>query len=164
VAPDGSVETVAGPNVLKHPTGLSLRSDGVLFIAADNGLYRLSPGSTTPTLVRATDDPAGPSVPYIKITSPSPASQWTMERRVKIRWAHNLGPRALFRVELSRDGGDSWETIADTAKGKGFVWTVDLPETATARLKVTQISDSNARMQPVSDSMDEVFAMFYPSE
>lgn len=167
IEPDGTVLTVAGPTVLRHPTGVAVSTSGTLYIGDDSGVYKLSPGASELVMIEQTADPVPSNgVRYIKITSPAPASQWTLGQRVKIRWAHNLGTRAVFQVELSRDGGESFEILADAVHGKSFVWTMNLQETQAARLRVIEVPDSSAdqRTAPVSDTMDDAFAMLSPGE
>ena len=59
-----------------------------------------------------------------------------------ITWSHNLGASAFVRLELSRDGGASWEIIASSAQNTAaatgfFQWAVTGPQTPNARIRVT---------------------------
>jgi hypothetical protein len=62
-----------------------------------------------------------------------------------IWWFHNLGERSSVRIELSRDGGATWEVIAPAVHNQlaffgAFNWTVTGPVTHAARVRVTSLS------------------------
>ena len=83
--------------------------------------------------------------------------KWRIGSLQKIKWTHNLGERATFRIELDRDDdGDYEERIAteapaESAKGS-FGWTVTGPLSGTARVRVSWTDDL-----AVSDSSDVSF-------
>ena len=55
-----------------------------------------------------------------------------------IGWSSNLPASTTARVELSRDGGATFETLADAAPNSGgFVWLTAGPDSAAARVRVT---------------------------
>jgi len=80
--------------------------------------------------------------PLVTVTIPNTAVRWTIGSTQLIRWNHNLGAEAFVRVELSRDGGVSWETLGapmhNITASDGMVdWQVTGPPTANALIRVT---------------------------
>lgn len=57
----------------------------------------------------------------------------------EVAWTRSASV-ALARVELSRDGGAHWITLADAVAGGRFAWTVTGPETEAAVLRVSDAS------------------------
>jgi 5-hydroxyisourate hydrolase-like protein (transthyretin family) len=95
----------------------------------------------------------------ITVSAPNTAVTWTLGTTQTITWAHNLGTGAPMNVELSRNGGATWETlasgIANTAATTGsFVWGVTGPATGLARVRV-----SWAASPAVSDVSDVTFTL-----
>ena len=89
--------------------------------------------------------------PRLAIVSPSPPLRVDSGRTLPIWWTHNLGAGSLVRIELSRDGGLTWETIAPslpnlTGEVGGFSWTVSGPPTRHGRLRVTALSTAVSDM------------------
>jgi hypothetical protein len=59
-----------------------------------------------------------------------------------VKWKHNLGAGARFTIELSRDGGSTWTTLASgvgasSATAGTYRWTVSAPATSRARVRVS---------------------------
>lgn len=78
-----------------------------------------------------------PSPVWIKITSPNGGENWEIGSRQTITW-DSLNVPLLVRVELSRDGGNTWETIRYLAWNDGSQsWRVTGPATSHARIRVT---------------------------
>jgi hypothetical protein len=78
------------------------------------------------------------------ITITAPGSNQFVGATSTISWFHNLPTTGTVRIELSRDGGASYTTLADgvpistgTGTGGSFPWTVTGPATNTARVRVT---------------------------
>ena len=62
-----------------------------------------------------------------------------------IWWVDNLGAGSSVRIELSRDGGATWEVIAPSVQNLTdvvgrFEWVATGPPTKNARLRVTSLS------------------------
>jgi hypothetical protein len=94
-------------------------------------------------------------------SSPNSNVKWRVGSLQKIRWTHNLGERASFRIELDRDDdGDYEELIAaeapSDAKGS-FNWTVTGPPARTARVRVSWTDDPS-----ISDAGDVTFQIRPP--
>jgi hypothetical protein len=95
--------------------------------------------------------------PAITVTAPNTNVAWQTGEVHTIRWSHNLGTSETVRIELTRDGGLSWQPIADsvpnTAAGSGaFAWLVSGPSTTRAAVRVTWTVD-----QSVTDAGDVSF-------
>lgn len=50
--------------------------------------------------------------PAIRIEAPNSTTKWRIGTKQRISWYHNLGQDAHMKIELSTDGGRSWQTIA----------------------------------------------------
>jgi hypothetical protein len=58
---------------------------------------------------------------------------------VTISWlppATGAGPQTRYTVRLTRDGGNTWETLATNLTATSYVWTVGGPLTSNARIRV----------------------------
>jgi hypothetical protein len=76
--------------------------------------------------------------PALAVTSPDAGSSHFVGLPFVIGWSGNLPDGGTVKVELSRDGGATFETLADAAPNSGgFVWTATGPDTAAARVRVT---------------------------
>jgi Bacterial Ig domain len=125
--------------------------------------WMVSGPTTANALVRVSwlDGPATASSPRLRIVAPevvvlSPTSNvsWRVGSRQIIGWGHNLGSAESVRIEVSRDGGASWSTIAASVRAStdvvgGYEWTVTGPATDAARVRVTWTGDS--AVQDTSD-------------
>jgi hypothetical protein len=84
------------------------------------------------------------------LKSPNKAVRWGIGSRQSIAWSSGMGLGAMLRVEVSRDGGASWTTIAPgLAYMPDLEWEVPGPPTAQGVVRVTW---SNG---PLSDTNDE---------
>jgi hypothetical protein len=131
--------------------------------------------STTTARLRVTSNdaslPASASLNFTIAPSPTPSisvSLGPIQGSVQyiglgttISWSHNLPSSGTVRIELSRDGGSTYETLtasapisnAGSTRGS-FAWTVTGPASTTARLRVT----SNEASPSVSGSIDFTIA------
>ncbi len=75
----------------------------------------------------------------VNLTSPDGGEQWTNGSEETIAWSTGLAVIAV-NVELSRDGGVNWETLATNLTGNSLVWTVTDPYTAQARVRVHDVN------------------------
>ena len=103
-----------------------------------------------------------PATPVIRVTAPR--GRVTVGSSEMIRWHHNLGRHSLVRVELSRNGGGAWETLAssveNTMRDSGsFRWVVTGPTTPNARIRVSAldvpISDTSAPFSVAARDHDD---------
>ncbi len=77
-------------------------------------------------------------VPSLRVTSPTEGQRALVDEETTITWTSNgLDENSDVVVELSRDGGDTWEEIAYTTN-TGFIdWQVEGEETTNAVIRVT---------------------------
>ncbi|MBI2956731.1 MAG: hypothetical protein HYY26_05405, partial [Acidobacteria bacterium] len=97
----------------------------------------------------------------ITVTSPNTAVNWGVGSTQQIKWSHNLGLNAYVNIELSRDGGLTWELLAAGFKNTGgtastFNWLVTGPNTTMARVRVTWTQ------APTSDTSNVNFTLADP--
>lgn len=163
-------EVFVGPDSgLYHPNAVGY--DGAtLFIGDERAIYKIVVSANARTAqpvlkkVQSLVNP-GPKVAYVKITAPALLTLAAVGKVVDIRWVHNLGAEARFNVELSRDNGATWETLASDVKGKLFKWTATLPKTSKARLRVTEAPElTPSTRQSAFDMSDDILYVLYPAE
>lgn len=91
--------------------------------------------------------------PMVAVTAPNTNVNWVIGATQNIRWSHNLGPIDTMRVELSRDNGVSWTTLAanvpNNPSAGTYAWTVTGPVTDGVRVRVSQ--SGTPAVQDVSD-------------
>ena len=86
---------------------------------------------------------APPPLPKITVTAPIGGESWKKKTKKKIRWVADPGVTGAARIELSRDGGQTFEVIipsVNVLKGKKG-WMVKGAATTTALVRVVLISD-----------------------
>jgi hypothetical protein len=82
------------------------------------------------------------------VTAPNTTVNWGIATVHTISWSNNLGSSARVNIELSRNGGSTWESIAanvanTSASGGSYNWTVTGPTTTSARVRVTWTLNPN---------------------
>ena len=82
------------------------------------------------------------AAPFVMVTSPNSAVQWTIGSTQAITWTHNLGTAGALKVEVTRSGGSPWSVITGFAQNAGdstgsYNWTVSGPSTSAARIRLT---------------------------
>jgi surface antigen len=83
----------------------------------------------------------GISMVSITVISPNGGEKWPMGSIQTIRWS-STGVTGNVRIDLSRNGGSSWETIIPyTANDGSEAWIVTGPATTQARIRVVSLSD-----------------------
>jgi hypothetical protein len=94
----------------------------------------------------------------LAVKSPSKPARWGIGSRQAISWSGGLALAASRRIELSRDGGASWTTLAQRhAYLEDFAWTVTGPPTSNGLVRVTWLHG------PLSDTSDSMFVIEEPS-
>jgi sugar lactone lactonase YvrE len=155
---DGTLRTLAGsgrPGLLGDqgpatdarltlPTGVGVDLDGNLYIA-DTGNHRVrmvntmgtmwSIDETMETPLRLSANLLTQPARRIVFSSPNPGDAWRVGSVHVITWQHNLCGNGPFIVELSRNGGLTWESLA-TVSGRAFVWRVSSGSTSSAMIRV----------------------------
>jgi uncharacterized repeat protein (TIGR03803 family) len=133
--------------------------------SANNGvIYRIAPGDTSspePSPEPSPDPEPSPSPDgTINVTAPNAAVEWGIGSRRAITWKHSMGSGSTVRVELSRNGGSTWEVIASSvtngATAGAFYWTVSGAGTTNARIRVSSADGS------IKDVNDKAFAIAAP--
>jgi hypothetical protein len=71
----------------------------------------------------------------LTIADPSPGATGVIGQEMLLSWTKGEGVHAVD-VEVSRDGGVSWQTIAPRRTATVFAWTVTPPASANARARV----------------------------
>ena len=80
--------------------------------------------------------------PIVEIIAPLRIANWTIGTKETIRWIHDLGINTFMRVELSRNGGLNWETLAASVQNTNALlgsmpWLVTGPPGSNALVRVT---------------------------
>jgi subtilisin family serine protease len=97
----------------------------------------------------------------VTVTSPKTKVNWGRQSTQQIKWSHNLGANSFMRIELSRDGGNTFpETIAIVKNTSGsagtYDWAVTGPNTINA---VVRVSWTNG---PAADASNIPFTIADP--
>jgi hypothetical protein len=90
------------------------------------------------------------AVPAITVLAPVGGEVWTKKSARTVRWVADAGVSGDCRIELSRDGGETFEVIVasvDVMRGKRK-WTVKGPRTTAALVRVVLVADP--RVQGIS--------------
>ncbi len=75
----------------------------------------------------------------ITVTSPAGGESWLFNTAQSITWNSN-GVTGNVKIELSRNSGSTWETVAASTPNDGtHPWTVTLPGSANCRVRVTSL-------------------------
>jgi Developmentally Regulated MAPK Interacting Protein./FG-GAP repeat. len=97
--------------------------------------------------------------PSLNMTAPNTAVTWAIGTTQSINWSHNLGTAAFVNIDISRDGGLTWTSIATAVPNSGattstFSWLVVGPASSTSRVRVgwtngpaNDISNTNFTIQ-----------------
>ena len=76
----------------------------------------------------------------ITVLSPNGGESWALRSNQTIRWTSS-GISGNMKIELSRNGGASWETVKNNAPNNGaYSWRVTGPATSQARIRVSSKS------------------------
>lgn len=122
--------------------------------ATDHATLRLSGGFpgflpvAHDVAIRLTNDPV------VRVTIPNTRVNWVMGDSEKIAWSH-AGPVDHFSIQLSRDSGQSWTTVASNvgAALREFMYSVDPPASEFCKIRVRAHWSGGI----VSDVSDTVF-------
>jgi|GEM_PF-3334970 len=91
--------------------------------------------STSSSLMLFRGQCSGPVSTALDVIAPAGGEYWLTGSERTIRWTAGPGVPAVD-VEVSRDGGANWETIASDVTDDTFTWTVTGPTTGAARVRV----------------------------
>jgi hypothetical protein len=91
----------------------------------------------------------------ITVTTPNGGESWPATTERTIQWTRGPGVIAVT-IEVSRDGGEVWETVAEDVTDTSFVWTVTDPPTTGPQARV-RVRDSNVHGH--ADASDALFTI-----
>jgi hypothetical protein len=123
------------------------------------GVIRLSAIDSSKTVLTSTSDQFAvrSGTTELELKSPNKPARWGIGSRQSIAWSSGIGLAAAVSIELSRDGGASWSTLAPrVAYMPDFLWTVTGPPTANGLVRVTWLNG------PVADTSDSMFVIEEP--
>lgn len=142
---------------LKFPSAVSVDGQGNVMVAdAGNGrVRRIDASLQIATLAEAagasfTNDVLQTSSTnqHINVVAPKRREEWAVGSEKVIRWTHNIG-KGQFVVEVSRDGGLSWETAPTSqnvsvgnSNASSVTWKVTGPSTRTGLLRVRSLGNN----------------------
>jgi len=100
---------------------------------------------------------------YMDVTWPNGGNELTRGETYNIAWDRNNVPAGNCKIELSRDGGSVWSTLAASVANTGsYPWTVTSAASTRCRVRVTHLVDtyitdtSDANFDIVSKSIGGV--------
>jgi hypothetical protein len=83
----------------------------------------------------------------LRVATPNASARWGVRTTQRLAWTYE-GDAPQFQIDISRDGGDTWDFLSVVPNRVGgsqnLYWTVTGPATANARLRVTAIGDEEA--------------------
>jgi len=79
---------------------------------------------------------AGPYAAAIDVTSPATNVSWIAPSEHAITWTRDPAVPEVT-IELSRDGGTTWQTLATHVTGTSWTWTVSEPYTNQGKIRVS---------------------------
>ncbi|MEZ4651692.1 MAG: PQQ-binding-like beta-propeller repeat protein [Candidatus Eisenbacteria bacterium] len=85
-------------------------------------------------------------LPENTIVSPQAGDVWPVGSEQSIQWMAGTGPTNRV-VQVSRNGGGSWETIDVTPNDGEYTWVVTGPETEQAKVRVFPAGNTNTQQQ-----------------
>jgi hypothetical protein len=85
----------------------------------------------------------------IEMLQPTPGTSVAFGSSLRIHFKHSLGARAPIAVDISRNNGQTWRTVAETettgSVTSAFRWLVDEAPTSRARVRLRALDGSGAR-------------------
>ena len=140
--------------------------ENIVESTSDNGLYNweVTGPASDMCLISIIDSDGGPAdisdapfsitvTPSITITIPNDGQVWPLDLTHTIAWtSRHLGD--LVKIELSRDGGSTWESIIDTTLNDGiYKWPAVPPESPNCLFRITELATG------ISDVCDRPFTI-----
>ena len=75
----------------------------------------------------------------ITVTSPAGGESWPFNSAQSITWS-SYGVTGNVKIELSRNSGSTWETIAESTPDDGsYTWTAALPSSEHCRVRISSV-------------------------
>ena len=154
VLPDGTSVVVA--NRLNSPTGLEM-VNGNLLVGDEVGVHRIFVDRGTISLLRTLSTEFEPLVRFEQ-------ESWIYREaqgRIKVSFKHNLQDvKPTFDIQVSRDGGRSWQLAASNLERSNFTWVRPDSDDASVqalnsvRFRVTAYVDGVVKCSDVSDEFE----------
>jgi len=96
-----------------------------------------------------------PPPPTVALTEPNGGEDWGRGSVQRIAWTHNLGEGSAVRLEISRDTGATWTTLAAavpnaTASTGFYDWTVG--GSSSKKMRVRVVAATNTSVADTSDA------------
>jgi outer membrane protein assembly factor BamB len=115
--------------------GVSISSSSVFVGSIDRNVYAFA---------LPTSAPPPSAVGTLTITSPGAGEDWTVGQRYRVTWTTN-GPVSRVDVSISRDGGTTWQTVAEgiDASSGAVTTKAKKPRSETVLVRVTERSNSS---------------------
>jgi PKD repeat protein len=87
------------------------------------------------------------AAPFITVSAPKSGALWSVGTTYAISWKHNLGTTGAVKIEISRNGGNTWSVLAGSVQNSGnesgsYNWTATAPTTTVARIRVSWTSNA----------------------
>ncbi len=96
--------------------------------------------------------------PQIFVGTPNGGETWTVDSIQSIEW-NAPGVTGFVKVELTRNGGQTWEPIIASTENDGAAdWAVTGPGATNCRIRITSLADTS-----VTDESDGPFALVEPA-
>jgi hypothetical protein len=87
------------------------------------------------------DDDTAPPTASITVVQPNGGQFWRVGSSKELKWT-SVGVTGNVKIELSRNGGATWEVIFASAVNDGSqFWTVSGPITSQARIRITSVNE-----------------------
>lgn len=86
----------------------------------------------------------------VAVSAPNGGETWIATQQQSVTWTKSAAV-VLVHVELSRDGGASWQRLASNVVGTTWTWTVAGAGTSTARVRVVDAARAQVIAQSAAD-------------
>ena len=121
-------------------------AEGFWLTASGSYTFRVGTSSADTPLEETVELSFPPIRTPVHVTTPNTPSRWGVGTTQRLAWDY-AGDAATLQIEISRDGGETWNSLAyvDNRPGnRNFHWMVQGPPTSAARLRVTAFGDAGA--------------------
>jgi hypothetical protein len=119
--------------------GVSISSSSVFIGSVDRNVYAFA-------LPAAAPPPT--AVASVRVNSPSADDNWTVGQKYSITW-NTSGPVSRVDVSISRDGGSTWQSVAEgiDANSEAVTMKAKKPRSELMLVRVTDSTNSSVAGQ-----------------